>query len=60
MHSGSPRFRQPDGDGLLCTASAVLTLSDVFNLLANELSRLRRRGFTFARIFSGAFYNLLF
>jgi hypothetical protein len=60
MHPSSSRFRQPDGNSLLCTVSAVLTVSDVFDLFANELSRLRRRGFTFTRIFSGTFYNPLF
>jgi hypothetical protein len=41
-------LRQPNGDRLLRQARAVLSLSDVLDLLANEFARLRRHGLAFA------------
>src|SRR5262249_35395429 len=38
-HAGASRLRQPDRDGLLRRARAVLPLANVMHLFANELAR---------------------
>ena len=43
MNAGAPRFRQPNRDRLLRRSRAVLALTDVVHLFANELTSLRRR-----------------
>jgi hypothetical protein len=42
FHAGAARFRQTDGDRLLRRSRAVFPLTDVLDLLTNELPRLRR------------------
>ena len=57
-HSGPASLRQPDRNRLLGRACAVLSFADVMDLFANELTRLGRRGFSFALALPGSLDRL--
>ena len=54
FHAGAARLGEPDGDGLLRGARAVLALAHVVNLLAHELSRLRGRRLALGLVLASA------
>jgi hypothetical protein len=59
LHARPSRLGQPDRDRLLCRSRAVLSLANVVYLLANELTRLGRRGFPLALVSFSALDRLL-
>src|SRR5207253_2610226 len=60
LHPRAPRFREPDGDGLLGGPRPVLALADVVHLLAHELARLRGWRLAFPGVLVGPLQRLLF
>jgi hypothetical protein len=54
LHSGATRLGKANRDRLLRRTRAVLTLSDVMDLFANEFSGLSGRGLALAGVFSGS------
>src|SRR6187397_934495 len=60
LDAGAARFRQTDGDRLLGGTSAMLALTDVLDLFADELTSLRARRFSFPLVLAGAFQRLAF
>ena len=52
IHPRASGFREPDGDGLLRGARAMLSRADVLDLFVNEFTRLRPRGFSLSLVLS--------
>jgi hypothetical protein len=60
LDAGTTRFGEPDRDGLLRRASAVLPFTDVVHFFSDKFSRLGAGGLAFTSIFASAFQGSFF
>ena len=60
LDSCAARFRQADGDGLLCGSGAVLALLHVFDFFVDEFTGLCGWGLSLARVLFRSLQNFFF